>query len=308
MKRIAPGAYDALLEALAVVYWKKSDLERFLRSQLKGSPELLAGLNFDDPKRRTAEALVGALSQEEDKYQATSIALLEQLAAFDDFPHLRRWDDADQLIENATAAVAEARKWVVEHSEITARRRAAEEQAAERREQDAARHSMSAKLAELKQLYLDWSSDPRDPQSRGRALEGLLNSLFRLWDLTPRGPFVLANEQIDGAFTFDTDDYILEARWRTDPTSRSDLDVFSSKLDRKARNTRGLFISVNGFAQTAIDAHRGVGTGLILMDGTDLFLVLDERIDMTHLLERKRRHASETGDPMVGASEILRGP
>jgi hypothetical protein len=28
------------------------------------------------------------------------------------------------------------------------------------------------------------------------------------------GPFVLTGEQIDGAFSFDTDDYLLEARWR----------------------------------------------------------------------------------------------
>jgi hypothetical protein len=54
-----------VVEALAVVYWKKSDLERFLRADLKDHPELLAGLSFDDPKRRTAEELVSRLSQDD---------------------------------------------------------------------------------------------------------------------------------------------------------------------------------------------------------------------------------------------------
>jgi hypothetical protein len=51
----------------------------------------------------------------------------------------------------------------------------------------------------------------RDPHARGRALETFLNELFRLFDLDPQAAYSLEREQIDGAFSFDTDDYVLEA-------------------------------------------------------------------------------------------------
>ena len=43
-----------------------------------------------------------------------------------------------------------------------------------------------------------------------------------------------------GSFTFDTDDYIVEARWRADPTDRGDGDIFAKKVERKGKNAVGL--------------------------------------------------------------------
>jgi hypothetical protein len=45
-KRLTPGAYDALAEALAVVFWNKAPFERFVRVTLRGHPTLLAQLDF----------------------------------------------------------------------------------------------------------------------------------------------------------------------------------------------------------------------------------------------------------------------
>jgi hypothetical protein len=60
-KRIDPNAYNALADALAVVFWNKRPLERYLRGLLRDSPELLAGLDFNgDTKRETAGKLVNA--------------------------------------------------------------------------------------------------------------------------------------------------------------------------------------------------------------------------------------------------------
>jgi hypothetical protein len=67
-------------------------------------------------------------------------------------------------------------------------------------------------LEELKTKFLAMYGDP-DPQGRGRRFEELLNQLFCLFDLNPRKSFAIADEQIDGAFTFNTDDFLLEAKW-----------------------------------------------------------------------------------------------
>jgi hypothetical protein len=43
----------------------------------------------------------------------------------------------------------------------------------------------------------------------------------------------------------------------------------------------------------------------MLMDGADLYAVLDERIDLRELLRRKRRETSMTGRVLLTAAEIL---
>lgn len=45
----------------------------------------------------------------------------------------------------------------------------------------------------------------------------------------------------------------------------------------------------------------------MLMDGADLYAVLEERIDLRDLLRRKRREASMTGRVLLTAAEILAG-
>ena len=49
-KRISPGAIHALKEALATVYWYKSDLKSFLTLAL-GNPIVVNRLNWEEPKR-----------------------------------------------------------------------------------------------------------------------------------------------------------------------------------------------------------------------------------------------------------------
>lgn len=68
--------------------------------------------------------------------------------------------------------------------------------------------------------------------------------------------YKLPLEQIDGSFTFDTDDYIIEARWRAAPADRGDGDIFASKVCRKGKNAVGLFISVNSFTEPFREAYR----------------------------------------------------
>jgi hypothetical protein len=56
-KKIAPAAILALKEALASVYWYKSDLRSFLLHTLSDA-SLLARLNWDDYKRNIVSTLV----------------------------------------------------------------------------------------------------------------------------------------------------------------------------------------------------------------------------------------------------------
>src|SRR5205814_1390788 len=112
-----------------------------------------------------------------------------------------------------------------------------------------------------------------NPQAKGYGLEAILRGLFELFDLDPKASFKLAGEQIDGAFTFDSTDYLLEAKWQQVPVRASDLDAFVGKLSRKLDNTLGLFLSINGFSPDGVKTYASGRRLMILMDGSDLMAV-----------------------------------
>lgn len=78
-------------------------------------------------------------------------------------------------------------------------------------------------LADLLADFLRLEAMPKDSvRERGLAFEPFLNRLFGHFDLEPRLAYSLEHEQIDGAFTFDTDDYVIEAKWREKKVSRGE--------------------------------------------------------------------------------------
>ena len=108
-------------------------------------------------------------------------------------------------------------------------------------------------------------------------------------------------------FTFESTDYLLEAKWQKDPIRVADLDVLAGRLSRKLENTLGLFLSINGFSPDGVAAHSSGRRLLILMDGSDVMAVLEGRIDLIQLLLRKRREASQKVNIYLKIHEILTG-
>ena len=133
----------------------------------------------------------------------------------------------------------------------------------------------------------------------------LLNSLFNMYDIDAKGPFRVAGEQIDGAFTFEDTEFLLEAKWRSEKTAASDLDTFAGKIGRRLDNTLGMFLSMNGYHDTAESLHSQARAVMILMDGADLSAVVEGRISMPELLSRRRRHAARTGEILLNAYQVL---
>src|ERR1700694_631474 len=97
-RRIAPRAYNALVDALSVVSWNLQPFERLLRLDLRDHPALLSSLPFGGMKRQVASDLVGRLSENEDRYQDVTLALMLEIAAMDDFPNLRAQQDRESLV------------------------------------------------------------------------------------------------------------------------------------------------------------------------------------------------------------------
>lgn len=302
-KKIVPAALQALRQALTDVYWYKSDLRSFLASTLS-KPELLSGVNWDDYKRNIVGALVDRLARNQDLFLADLIRLMTEVARIEDFSHLERLEDGKAKAAKARQAVVALRKYVghptaadVEDEKIELRRRAAFDSMVK----------TSAVQDGLKALTKEYFAllSASDPQKRGFRLEKILRELFTMFDLDPKASFRVAGEQIDGAFTFQSTDYLLEAKWQKEPVNAADLDSLAGKLTRKLENTLGLYLSVNGYSEDGVRQHSSGRRLLILMDGSDLMAVLEARIDLIQLLLRKRRHAAQTGNIYLRIHELL---
>lgn len=151
------------------------------------------------------------------------------------------------------------------------------------------------KLELLKMRYMSLISTT-SPQTRGFELEKIMYDLFEIFDLDPKAAFKNIGEQIDGAFSLDSTEFLFEAKWQKELVNKADLAIFTDKVRSKLENTLGVFLSINGFSKEGVTAHQAGGTSIFLMDGADLMAVFEERIDFISLLLRKKRHAAQTGN------------
>ena len=159
-----------------------------------------------------------------------------------------------------------------------------------------------AKFRELHDAFVALS--PLQPQPRGYEFEKFLTRLFNSFGLNARGGFRLVGEQIDGSFVLNGQIYLVEARWQNQPTAVKDLHGFHGKIGEKAAWTRGLFVSYIGFSEDGLAAF-GRAKNIICMDGLDLSETLTRELPLDIVLERKVRHAAETGQAFARVRDLF---
>jgi hypothetical protein len=304
-KRVNPAILPPLKQALALTYWYKKDLRSFLQSVLS-DVSLVAQLDWSRYKRTVVDQLVDNLAASPSKYQDRLIDLILATAELGDPVHLKLVEDGEQKYRNACAALEVFRDQVEPYRLM---RTDAEEGERRRREEEAKQQDQRALRERLNEIQVVFRGllVEQNHQKRGYALEKVVNDLFACFDIDAKASFRVVGEQIDGAFSFEGTDYLFEAKWQAELSEPAALDVFSGKVGRKLENTLGLFLSINGFQQSAVDLYSQNRSKLILMDGSDLNAILDGAIELPLLLTRKRQHASSTGEVYVTAYQLLGG-
>lgn len=299
-KKISPQQILAVREALSVIYWKKEDLQQFIKLTLD-NPTIVATVNWNVTKREVVKEIINRMSNRLDLYENDLINLIHAVTDFNDFGNLSYWDEDGSKMTKAKAAVDNLRKVtkVVIHNskdqEESIARRIKAEQAVKKA------LSLDAELSQLKDEFNKIALN-KNFQQRGFLLEKFLYNLFLLFDLDPKGSFKINGEQIDGAFTFQNTDYLLEAKWAKE-VNRSDLATFCFKVESKFKNAAGLLISIDGVTKEAISSDF---KSIIIMDGVDLQAILDSRITLSDLLFKKRRRASETGNIYINFNSLFK--
>ena len=230
-----------------------------------------------------------------DLYEEDLLRLFDVTMHFNEFCHLKQWEDAGVKIRRAKDAVEALRNHAhgyfqlkEEKEKIEARRTVFERMQKEK-------ESFSNMIGVLKDDFMRLIAEP-NYQKRGYAFEKFLNSLFVLFDLEPKESFRIVGEQIDGAFTFDGNDFLFEAKWQEKPIDLGELYKFGGKIEGRLKLTLGLVVSIIGFTQVYSESKSSLLKTMLLMDGEDLMAVLENRIDLKDMLFRKRRHASDSGN------------
>jgi hypothetical protein len=169
----------------------------------------------------------------------------------------------------------------------------------------ASRADVRRKLDQLRAEFLELHA-LGDRQEAGLSLEHLLNDLFALFDLKPHAAFRVVGEQIDGSMDLAGDVYLLEAKWTTKQINESELLVFRGKIEGKSQFTRGLFMSINGYTNEALEAiTKGKSPNFVMLDGSHLYRVLEGHLRLNDLLYRAVRHLAETGEPYLPMNETM---
>ena len=303
MKVYSPVVLDSLGECLRTIYWYKKDLRSFLVRA--GIPqEFVSSLDWSGYKRHIVKELLDSLAT-----QPGGKALLDRLIGSvveqdERFLHLQKLDDGDRKVADAQQAIRALKDLLDSKSIVEKAEQARQEKRTEAQREIAQRKERQRSLQNLCARFKELFSMP-DHRTRGIEFESLLRDLFVLHDLDPRGGFTSPGEQTDGSIRLEGTVLLIEAKWTEKPVDPAQVRNFRTKVHDKLDSTLGLMISMAGFTDQAVETASGGGRMLvILMDGQELVRILEGFDDLVEVLQRKLRHAAESGRAMYRVGEL----
>lgn len=309
-----PHILDLLETALAECFQYHSNLDTFLQRcgivdariaavrQRAEERNKLSGRFSKAPKRFVAQELLLNLSGGMPADDRLVAALITALCR-GSFPAANQAGLA--AIQDLRTLQAVERKEAADRRDEQERQRRAAEQ---RQEKMAAAKAIERQR--LRQSFLTLN-EHQNHQQRGYAFERFLNEFFKFEDLSPRSSFKIIGEQIDGSFDWANRTHLVETKWVKEPIAGAEFGAFIYKIAGKTVDTRGLYLSINGYSPQAI---RGLNTKgelrFVCIDGVHLLRSLEPGRDFRKTLEVLWRHASETGEaylPVSSSSFLNRG-
>ena len=300
-ERLPPHFVELVQDALLKSYWRRKTFRNALRRN--GVAEAaLATWAQDESKRQLLDRLFPQLEAAE-KGPAVIKQLAVQLADQEAFPDLLGWPDEAEKIRAAKTAVAALKAYVERErsaAEVERARVAIRAEADRRRAQNLASQQSLAKLQDrLGELH-----QRAGTQQGGYDFEAWFYDLVQLFDTEHRRPYKTNGRQIDGSLTIEGTTYLVELKFTNDRTGAEDIDTFLAKVNSKADNTMGLFVSMAGFTSVAIAEASKPRTPLLLMDAAHVMLVLQGFWELHELVSRLRQHASQTSEAYLPAAAL----
>lgn len=296
---ITPHLVQLTYEATLKSFWRREALRKFLRD-CHVSEAHLSTWPIEESKRTFLDRTFAAL-QRIDKGKAVIGEMAAALAEQTTFPDLRNWEDSDIKIAAATRAVAELKEFIKKQNEKIRSEReieaAKEKGRAEKSALQRERMDLQKLMQRLTDLHPQMGTAPG-----GYAFQEWFYDLLTFAEVENRRPYVVAGRQIDGSITVDGTTYLVELKFTNDQAGAPDIDVFRSKIESKADNTMGVFVSMAGYSSVAVHEASGKKTTMLILDSNHIFLILTGAMSFSDLIRRVRRHAAQTGESHLPVS------
>lgn len=231
--------------------------------------------------------------------------ILKRVVEFDNFSAC--WD-ADRL--KAKGLVAEIRQVVNIKDSFT---RMAKEREAERQQRVAQKQTeldaLEKKRSELEAIRSDLAAlfAEVNPQKRGKALESVLNRLFKAHGISIREAFTLTGgqgegivEQIDGVVEIDGHVYFVEVKWWEKPLGKPEVSEHLVRVFFRAES-RAIILSYSGFTDAAIATCRDAlqQKVVVLCTLQEIVTVLEMGLELQALFTRKIQGAILDRNPFM---------
>jgi hypothetical protein len=288
-------------EAALKSFWRKETLRKFLRN-CHISESHLATWASDESKRDFLDRTFASL-QRSDRGKTVIGELALALAEQTTFPDLRTWEDSDVKIAAAKLAVAELKSLINQQDERVRNDREIEAAKEKARAEKAAVQRERMDLGKLQQRVADLHPQMGTPPG-GYAFQDWFYDLLDFAEIDNRRPYTTGGRQIDGSVTLDGTTYLVELKFTDRQAGAPDIDVFRSKVESKADNTMGLFVSMAGYSSVAINDASGKKTTMLLLDASHIYMVLTGGMSLAEVIRRVRRHASQTGESFLPVSSF----
>ena len=297
--RLTPHYIDLVYDACHKSYWRRKSLAKFLR-QCGVSESFLASWTSDESKRDLLDRLFPKLLKT-DKGKRALMLVAKHLMEQTSFPDLQNWEDSAEKVQIAHDAVIRLKRYhQKQEEEIQSdedKQRAREDF---RKRQEAASRSQQS-LQELNDQLNDLGRRIGEQQA-GYDFQDWFYSLLDFSEISNRRPYTHDGRQIDGSLTLAGTTYLVELKFTTEQAGATDSDSFYRKVTSKADNTMGVLVSISGYSSVAVKEASGERTPVLLLDHSHIYLVLSGIMGMGEVIDRVRRHASQTGEAYLPTS------
>jgi len=297
--RFTPHLVDLTFDAALRSFWRKNALSKFLtRCDIAGLPGWLP----DESKRDYLSRVFGML-QDTDYGKAKILQIAQFLEEQTAFPDLHGWEDSTDKLDAASRSVDALKSYLHEqHEQLASEENRLAARRKLRESQQKARASQQS-LQSLSQRLNDLSGDLGTAEA-GHDFEDWFYSLMDFSEITARRPYIVDGREIDGSITIGDTTYLVECKFTSEQSGAPDINIFRAKVESKADNTMGIFVSISGFSSIAIKEASGTKTPLLLLDHTHIYRVLGGVSSFRDVVERVRRHCSQTGQAYLLANEF----
>lgn len=299
--RFTPYYIELIYDAALKSFWRKTALKKFVRS-CSISDNFISTWGEGERKRDFLDRLFERLKADDKGRKA-----LERMAEFlidqQSFPDLENWEDSSKKIKEAHDAVSKLRIYHNSQNEeiMTAKEKEKAKKEFLKKQNEVLKSQQTLqKLSEA----LNGLSQKIGTQKAGYEFQDWFYELMDFYEIVNRKPYVHQGRQIDGSITISGTTYLVELKFTTEQAGATDIDTFYKKVTTKADNTMGVMLSMSGYSSVAIQEASSDKTPLLLFDHSHLYFALSGTIGFADLINRVRRHASQTGEAYLHTNKF----